>query len=194
MNEPREQPDSHHGRPQSAASSGGGAAPVFSGASAESEPRNWIPWVAGFAVVLAAVALVVLLGRGKKEVPLAADPYAPMLTVDRATMSQAENFAGATITYIDVTVKNNGNRTVVGGLAHATFRDTLGEVVQVEDLPLRALLPHPLGGADEAADLAMAPLRPGRERTLRLTLEHISSQWNRVQPEIEFRGLRFQKK
>ena len=140
---------------------------------------------------MAVVAIVALLGHGKKEVPTTADPYAPMLVVTQATLSQADNFVGATITYIDLTVKNNGNRTVVGGTVQAVFRDTLGEPVQTEVLPLRALLPHALGGENEAGDLAQAPLGPGQTRILRLTVEHISSQWNQAQPDLEFRGLRF---
>jgi hypothetical protein len=191
MTGPSEQPESQ--QPQETPANAT-EAPLRFGASELGEPRSRLPWVVGFGLVLVAVALVALLGHGKKEMPLAADPYAPMLAVEDATMSQAENFAGATVTYIDVTVKNNGSRTVVGGVAHATFRDTLGQVVQVENLPLRALLPHPPGAAAESADLSLAPLKPGEQRTLRLTLEHISSQWNRAQPEIEFRGLRFQKK
>jgi hypothetical protein len=63
--------------------------------------------------------------------------------------------------------------------------------VQTEVLPLRALLSNTLGGVAEAGDLGMAPLGPGQTRVLRLTVEHISGQWNRAQPELEFRGLRF---
>jgi len=164
---------------------------LFGANSVPEEPRNWTPLIVGFALVLAVVAIVAILGRGKKEVATTADPYAPMLVVQQATLSQADNFVGSTITYIDLTVRNNGDRTVVGGTVQALFRDTLGEVVQTEILPLRALIHHPLGGADEAADLAMAPLGPGQTRVLRLTVEHISSQWNQAQPELEFRGLRF---
>jgi hypothetical protein len=168
------------------------AEPVLFGASsAQQEPRNWTPLIVGFVLVLAAVALIAILGRGKKEVAKTADPYAPYLVVTQAQLSQVDNFVGATVTRIDLTVKNNGSRTVVGGAVQAVFRDSLGQVVQTETLPLRALIPHALGGADESGDLAVAPLGPGQTRTLRLTVEHISSEWNRAQPELEFRGLRF---
>jgi hypothetical protein len=168
------------------------AEPILFGAhSAPQEPRHWIPLIVGFGLVLAVVAVVALLGHGKKEVPATADPYAPMLVVEKATLSQADNFVGSTITYIDLTVRNNGDRTVVGGTVQAVFRDTLGQAVQSETLPLRALIPHALGGEDEARDLALAPLAPGQTQVLRLTVEHISSQWNQAQPELEFRGLRF---
>jgi hypothetical protein len=166
--------------------------PVLFGArNAQKEPRNWTPLIVGFVLVLAVVALLAMLGRGKKEVVKTADPYAPNLVVEKAVLSQADNFVGATVTYIDLTVKNNGPRTVVGGAGQALFRDTLGQTVQTETLPLRALVPHVLGGEDEAADLALAPLGPGQTRILRLTVEHISSEWNQAQPDLEFRGLRF---
>jgi hypothetical protein len=168
------------------------AAPAIFGAhTAQPEPRNWIPLLVGFGLVLAALAIVAVMGHSKKEVVTTADPYSPMLVVAQATLSQADNFVGSTITYIDLTVRNTGDRTVVGGTVQAVFRDTLGEAVQTETLPLRALVPHPLGGEDEAGDLALAPLAPGQTRVLRLTVEHISSQWNQAQPELEFRGLRF---
>jgi hypothetical protein len=168
------------------------AEPVLFGShQPQSEPRNWVPLIVGFVVVLAVVAIIAVLGRSKKEVANSADPYAPNLAVEQARLSQANNFVGATITYIDLTVRNNGSRTVVGGAVQTVFRDTLGQVVQTEILPLRALVPHALGGEAEAGDLAQAPLGPGQERTLRLTVEHISSEWNQALPDLEFRGLRF---
>lgn len=168
------------------------AEPVLFGArNAQTEPRNWTPLIVGFVLVLVVVALIAVMGRSKKEVAKSADPYATNLAVEQARLSQANNFIGATITYIDLTVRNNGARTVVGGAVQAVFRDSLGQVVQTEILPLRALVPHALGGEAEAADLAQAPLGPGQERTLRLTVEHISSEWNQALPDLEFRGLRF---
>ena len=164
---------------------------LFGARDAQKEPRNWTPLIVGFVLVLAVVAIAVFMGRGKKDVVKTADPYASNLVVEQAKLSQADNFVGATVTYIDLTVKNTGPRTVIGGSVQAVFRDTIGESVQVENLPLRALIPHVLGGEAEAADLSMAPLGPGQERTIRLTVEHISSQWNQAQPDLEFRGLRF---
>jgi hypothetical protein len=181
MNEPNES------TPQAAP-----AEPVLFGArNAQREPRNWTPLIVGFVLVLVVVAIIAVMGHSKKEVVKTADPYSSNLVVEQAKLSQADNFVGATVTYIDLAVKNNGQRTVVGGAVHAVFRDTLGQAVQTETLPLRALIPHPLGGEAEAGDLALAPLAPGVTRTLRLTVEHISSEWNQAQPDLEFRGLRF---
>ncbi len=92
------------------------AEPVLFGArNAQMEQRNWTPLIVGFGLMLVVVALVAMLGRGKKEVVKTADAYAPNLVVEQARLSQADNFVGATVTYIDLTVKNNGTRTVVGG-------------------------------------------------------------------------------
>ena len=164
---------------------------MFGAHEAQKEPRNWTPLIVGFALVLVVLASIVILGHGKKDVVKTADPYASNLIVEQAKLSQAANFVGATVTYIDLTVRNNGPRTVVGGAVQAIFRDTLGQAVQTEMLPLRALVPHALGGEDEAGDLATAPLAPGQTRVLRLTVEHISSEWNQAQPDLELRGLRF---
>ena len=164
---------------------------LFGAHTAPEEPRNWLPLLVGFGVVLAAIALFAFFGREKKQLPQTADSYSPMLVVEQATLSQADNFVGSTITYIDLTTRNTGDRTVVGGMVQAVFRDSLGQPVQSETLPMRALLPNTPGGVADAGDLAMAPLAPGQTRVLRLTVEHISSQWNRAQPELEFRGLRF---
>jgi hypothetical protein len=164
---------------------------LFGAHTAPEEPRNWLPLLVGFGVVLLALALFAIFGRDTKEAPKTADPYSPMLVVENAMLSQADNFVGSTITYIDLTTRNTGDRTVVGGVVQAVFRDSLGQPVQTETLPLRALLPSPVGGVAEAGDLALAPLGPGQTRVLRLTVEHISSEWNRAQPELEFRGLRF---
>jgi hypothetical protein len=182
MSEPKESP-------QNAAPNEVG---MFGSHEAQKESRNWTPLLVGFGLVLVVVAGIAILGHfSKKEVVKTADPYAPNLVVEQARLSQADNFVGATVTYIDLTVRNNGNRTVVGGTVQAVFRDTLGQAVQTETLPLRALVPHALGGEDESGDLSMAPLAPGQTRVLRLTVEHISSEWNQAQPELEFRGLRF---
>jgi hypothetical protein len=189
--EPRNPKPSLHLVSSNAAPRASADPPLFGAHAAPPESRNWFPMLAGFGLVLAAVAVIVFLNRGKQEVAAVADPYSPKLVVEEARISQAANFIGSTVTYIDLTTRNTGDRTVVGGMVQATFRDSLGQPVQTETLPLRVLLPHPLGGAQEAADLSMAPLAPGQTRVLRLTLEHISSQWNRTQPELEFCSLRF---
>lgn len=163
---------------------------LFRSSQSEREPRNWTGAIVGFAVVLLVVVLLVLVGHRRPQTAPAADAYSPNLVVTAAAVSQADNFVGSTVTYIDLTVKNNGTRTVVGGLVFAAFHNLQGEVVQTESLPLRVLAPHALGGAAEAVELSHAPLGPGQTRVVRLTLEHVSSDWNQAQPAVEFRRLR----
>ena len=178
MSEPSENTKQEHGPPVLFASHG----PI-------KEPRNWTPLLVGFALVVVVLATITIFGRSKPQTVQGPDPYAANLVVEQARLSQADNFVGATVTYIDLTVRNTGQRTVTGGMVKATFRDTLGQAVQTDTLPLRALVKHALGGEDESAELMVAPLAPGQTRTLRLTVEHISSEWNQAQPELEFRGL-----
>jgi hypothetical protein len=166
-----------------------GQTELFASHGPVKEPRNWTPLIVGFVLVLVVVVAIVIFGRSKPESTQGPDPYAANLVVEQARLSQADNFVGATVTYIDLTVRNTGQRTVVGGMVKAIFRDTLGQAVQTETVPLRALVKHALGGEDESAELSVAPLGPGQTRTLRLTVEHISSEWNQAQPELEFRGL-----
>jgi hypothetical protein len=169
--------------------SSAGRPELFASHGPVKESRNWTPLIVGFALVLVVVTAIAIFGRSKPQTAAGPDPYAANLVVEQAKLSQADNFVGATVTYIDLTVRNNGQRTVTGGLVKAIFRDTLGQAVQTETVPLRVLVKHALGGDDESAELAAAPLGPGQTRTLRLTMEHISSEWNQAQPELEFRGL-----
>ena len=92
---------------------------MFGARNAQKEPRNWTPLIVGFGLMVVVVAPIAILGRGKKEVVKTADVYAPNLVVEQARLSQADNFVGATVTYIDLTVRNNGTRTVVGGAVQA---------------------------------------------------------------------------
>jgi hypothetical protein len=99
-------------------------------------------------------------------------------------MSAAENFVGATVSYIDGTVTNAGNKTVTHAAVQVIFKDDLGQVAQKEDsVPLRAL--KTTGPYPEAVDFSVSPLAPGQSQTFRLTFESISAQWNHQYPEIQ---------
>ena len=75
-------------------------------------------------------------------------------------MSAAENFIGSTVTYLDGTVTNAGDKTVSHAIVHVSFKDSLGQVVQAEDVPLHVL--QTSGPYPEAVDLSIAPLAPAR--------------------------------
>jgi hypothetical protein len=98
-------------------------------------------------------------------------------------MSAAENFVGATVSYVDGTVTNSGDKTVTHAVVEVRFKDDLGQLAQREEIPLQVL--KTTGPYPEAVDFNVSPLPPGQSKTFRLTFEGISAQWNRQYPEIQ---------
>lgn len=155
----------------------------------QSEERNYVPIIIGLALVIVIVAAAAFIGRNRGPVATAVDPYASNLQASDMKLSQAANFVGSRVTYLDFKLTNAGNKTVTGGRVEATFHNTLNEVVQKETLPLRVLVPNQLAGYPDLVDLSMAPLAPGASRTIRVTLEHVSSDWNQSAPDLRFVGI-----
>ncbi len=147
--------------------------------------------IVGLTLVVLIVAGIALLSRNSNKGTAQVDPYAAKLQVSDMKLSQADNFVGATVTYLDFKLTNTGDKTLAGAQVEATFHNTLGEVVQTERLAAKALIPNTLGGYPDLMDLSMAPIAPGQSRTLRLTLEHVSSDWNQAAPDLRFLNLRF---
>jgi len=141
-------------------------------------------------IILIAVAgvIAVMLGIAflLREPPKAAktiSPYVANLKFSDFKMSAAENFVGSTVSYIDGTVTNSGDKTVTHLVVEVTFKDEVGQMAQDEpDVPLRVL--KTTGPYPEAVDLSISPLGPGQSQPFRLTFDHISAQWNRQYPEI----------
>jgi hypothetical protein len=98
-------------------------------------------------------------------------------------MSAAENFVGATVSYVDGTVTNAGNKTVTHIVVHVIFNDDMGQLAQREDIPMQVLKTD--GPYPEAVDFSVSTLGPGQSKPFRLTFEGISAQWNRQYPEIQ---------
>ena len=97
-------------------------------------------------------------------------------------MSAAENFIGATVSYIDGTITNTGDKSVTRVMVEVNFEDSMGQVAQREDLPLRIVRNN--GAYEEPVDLNAAPLVPGKSEYFRLTFDSISAQWNHQYPDI----------
>lgn len=153
----------------------------------EPSPEQRRPWAifVVVAVVLAAIiAMFVMAMRGPSRRPrAAAPPYALQLTLTGPKVSQAQNFVGAIVTYIDGNVTNAGDKTVTAASVEATFHNSLGQIVQQEEQPLRLLRRN--GAYPEPLDLLTAPLAPHQSREFRLTFEHISGDWNQQLPELK---------
>ena len=71
---------------------------------------------------------------------------------------------------------------MAAGLAHE-FKNSLAQIVQIEDVPLRVL--QTSGPYPDAVDLSTSPLAPNQSKPFRITLEHISNDWDRQYPAMQ---------
>ncbi len=148
----------------------------------EERTSNLIPIVLGVVLVVIVVVVASLLLRTDSKIANAPHPYAANIKFSDMKMSAAENFVGSTVTYLDGTVTNVGNQTVTRALVHVGFRDSLGQIVQADDVPLRIL--QTSGPYPEAVDLSVTPLAPAQSKPFRLTFEHVTADWNHEYPEL----------
>jgi hypothetical protein len=143
-----------------------------------------LPLVMGVVVVALIVGSVFLLGHKKPNPNLhKTDPYVAKLTTSELHMSVAENFAGGPITYIEGKITNTGDRKITGATIEVTFKNSLGETTQQELLPVMVLLfklPY-----EDYAPLDQVPLAPGQTKEFRLTLEHVTADWDRQVPQMK---------
>jgi hypothetical protein len=135
------------------------------------------------AVVIAVAVIAALLLRSQPKSTSGPPPYAASLKLSDFKMSAAENFVGATVSYVDGTVTNTGDKTVMHAMVEVKFKDDMGQIAQREEILLQVL--KTTGPYPEAVDFSVSPLGPGQSKTFRLTFESISAQWNRQYPEIQ---------
>jgi hypothetical protein len=164
--------------------------PDFTPPQPKEESRNWTPTLIGLFLVIVVVAGLAFFGRTRQTASNEVDPYAAKLQVGDIHPSSADNFVGSTVTYLDLQLLNAGDKTLAGGQVQVTFKNALGQVVQTETLPLHVLTKNALGGYDEPLDISVSPIPPGQSKTIRLTLEHISSDWNQSYPDMKFVNLK----
>jgi hypothetical protein len=135
------------------------------------------------AVVIVVAIIFAFLLRSQPKAASGPPPYATSLKLSDFKMSAAENFVGATVSYVDGTITNSGNKTVTRVIVEVLFKDDLGQLAQREDIPMQVL--KTTGPYPEAVDFSVSPLAPGQSTTFRLTFESISAQWNRQYPDIQ---------
>jgi hypothetical protein len=135
------------------------------------------------AVVIAIAIVFALLLRNQPKTASGSSAYAASLQLSDFKMSAAENFVGATVSYVDGTITNSGGKTVTHVMAEVTFKDDMGQLAQREDIPMQVLKTD--GPYPEAVDFSVSPLGPGQSKAFRLTFERISAQWNHQYPEIQ---------
>jgi hypothetical protein len=139
-----------------------------------------------FVAISAVVGLAVIVAIVLRETPRPATgppAYVAKLKISDLKMSQAQNFVGASVTYIDGKLTNAGDKTVTHVVVHVTFKDSYGQVAQIEDVPIRLLQTN--GPYPDTVDLAVSPLAPGQSKPFRLIFEHVSEQWGQGYPELQ---------
>jgi hypothetical protein len=166
---------------------------LFGASAPGSEGRGGMPmavWGVAVLVVLAGVAALVFVGRrdaGQKPslsatAPEALAPYAAKLPISGIKMSQADDFGGGTLTYIDGHIRNTGQKTVTGITVQTIFRNDIGELPQVVTMPL--MLIRTREPYVDTQPVSAAPLQPGAERDFRLIFDHVTANWNQQYPEV----------
>jgi hypothetical protein len=150
---------------------------------ADERETNWRAIGIGIAVVVAIIAMLIVISRTEQKAPSGPPAYAANIKFSDLKMSAAENFVGATVSYIDGTVTNAGNQTVTHIVVEVTFKDSIGQLAQRETVPLRVL--QTSGPYPDAVDLSVSPLASGQSKPFRLTFEGISTQWNHEYPELK---------
>ena len=163
---------------------------AYEPAPSPDQKRNWVPALVGLIAVIVAVAAILYFGRHKTNTGTEPNPYAQQLKLSDIKLSAAENYMGGTVTYLDFNIANSGDRALVGADVHAEFKNSLGQIVQKETLPLHVLVENQLAGYPDLVDMSRAPIGPGQTRTVRITLEHISDDWDRSYPQMELVDLK----
>ena len=133
-------------------------------------------------VVIGIALLVAYLLREPPKAVKPPSPYIAQLKLSNFKMSAAENFIGATVTYVDGDITNTSDKTVTRVIVQVNFEDSMGQLAQREELPLRVVRTN--GAYLEPVDLTVTPLAPGKTEPFRLTFDAISAQWNHQYPDL----------
>ncbi len=163
---------------------------LFNPVRQEAQERNRTPFIIGLVAVIVVVGSIALLTRrtGQKAQPV--DPYVSRLQITNAKVSAAENYVGGTVTYLDADITNTGGKTLVSADMNLVFKNTMNEIVQKETLPLHVLVENQMGGYPDLVDMSRSPLTPGHTKSVRMTLEHISTDWDQAPPQMALTNLK----
>lgn len=145
--------------------------------------RNWMPWIVASVVICGALGLAYWFGRPPaSSTGTGVDPYAKYLVLGNVQVSQASNFAGDQLTYVDGTIENRGPRTVTAVTLQTVFANDSGEAPQVLQAPvslIRSRDPYV-----DTEPISAAPLVPGKSQDFRLVFDNVSPMWNQRPPQL----------
>jgi|SRR5450432_110160 hypothetical protein len=157
---------------------------------AEKQPeRNWVPMAVGGGLVLFVLVIVAFVARTASSGGPKPDPYVTQLQVSNLHMATAENFAGGSVTYIEGTINNTGDKKITGAQVQVLFKNSLGETAQKDTLPVMVVMPNT--PYVDYGTIDRAPLTPHQSRGFRLTLEHVSTDWDGQIPSVRVVGLTY---
>lgn len=150
------------------------------------ERRSWAPLAIAAGVILLGLVVVFVLSRSRPQQtgPLPEDPYSSNLKIMDVHASEAKNFAGGSVYYLEGQIANTGSLNVTAATVEAVFRNSLGEIVDRQQQALMMVEQRP--GYNDAVSLSQHPLTANMQAEFRLTFEHISADWNQGVPELRF--------
>lgn len=166
-----------------------GAGGFLSEKKGDSEGRSWLPWMIAGVTVLVVLSLFLWSAHHQKAVQQAEnasqtpDPYASQLNIGNLQMSEATNFTGSKITYVDGQITNKGDKTVTGINVVVTFHNDIAEPPQKTPMPLsliRTREPYV-----DIEPVSAEPLKPGDTHEFRLIFDHVSPTWNQQYPTVQ---------
>lgn len=143
------------------------------------------PLIIAVVLIIVVAAIVLIVARKMRPTPqaeVAEAPYASNLRVSDLHLSTAQNFVGGEVTYLEGKIANTGTSTLTTARIQCIFRDTLGQVVDSQTVPLQVEVTTL--GQTEYIPLDRSPLQPNQQRSFRLIFEHISADWNMGLPEM----------
>ena len=139
--------------------------------------------IGGLCVLVLIIGLVLLTRAGRPVSNAPGDPNLAKLQVAGLHMATAENFAGGSVTYIEGKLTNATDRKIAAASVQVTFKNSLGEIAQKDTLPVTVLLPN-VPYVDYGL-IDRAPLAPRQTRDFRLTLEHVTTDWDGQVPTVK---------
>ena len=161
-------------------------ADLFTPAKQETQERNWMPIIMGLVAVFVVVGIIIVSRVTRRAPSQQVNPYAAKLQISNPKLSAAENYVGGTVTYLDVRHHQHRRQSLVGADMKLVFKNSMDQIVQKETLPLHVLVENQMGGYPDLVDMSRSPIAPGQTKTVRLTLEHISADWNQALPRCSW--------
>ncbi|MGC1871710.1 MAG: DUF2393 family protein [Acidobacteriaceae bacterium] len=142
-----------------------------------------MPWIVAMIVICCGLGLAFWLGRPPANSTGVVDPYAKNVVLGNVQVSQASNFAGDQLTYVDGTIENRGNRTITSMTIQAAFPNETGDAPQILQAPLslvRSRDPYV-----DTQPISVAPLAAGKSQDFRLVFDNVSPMWNQEPPPLQ---------